>query len=234
MKTAGIIGGTSWHSTVDIYRGANAYVAQRLGGYNCAKMVLVNVNLQDIISAKGAENKAAVLVEGARQAQAGGADFIALCSNGLHEYRPFVQAAVELPVLHIADPTVDAIVAAGYSRVAMLGVQRTMEAPFYIDRLRERGLEVFIPDLPDREFMDKVLFGETIFGEVLPESSRRFYDITNELVRRGAQCAILGCTEIGMLMQQEHTDVPLFDTTKIHAENIGRLCIEGTESIRRD
>lgn len=225
MKTAGIIGGTSWYSTVHFYQYINTYVGEKLGALNCAKMVLVNVNLQEIKYAPSDDAKGQILVKAAKQIEVGGGDFVVICSNGLHEYADMVQSAISIPLIHIANGTADKIQEAGFNRVGLIGIARTMEKDFYTKRLVARGMEVFIPDAEERKYIDNVLFAETGLGIVKPESSARFYEISNKLVERGAQCVILGCTEIGMLMQQEHTNIPLFDTTQIHAETVGKLCI---------
>ena len=226
MKTAGIIGGVSWHSSMQMYEQINRHVAERLGGLNCAKLVMVNVNLNDIIQAPTPAEKGAVLHAAAIQAERAGASFLAIGSNGLHQYANIFLKDIGIPFVHIADATADAIAAAGYKKVGLVGVRETMEKSFYKGRLTCRGFDVLVPNEQTREYIDHVLFHETGVGVVNPESSRRFYQIAEELVSRGAECVILGCTEIGMLMQQEHTEIPLFDTTLIHAETIANLCME--------
>lgn len=225
MKTAGIIGGVSWHSSMQLYEYINQYAAETLGGLNCAKIILFNVNLNDIIQAKTFEEKGAILADAAKRIEAAGGDFLAICSNGLHQYADVFTADLKIPFIHIADATADAIIKKGYKSVGLLGVKSTMEADFYKSRLFKKGLSVIIPPEADRDFIEDVLFKETGVGIVKPESSLRFYQISEELVKEGAECIILGCTEIGMLMKQEDTDIPLFDTTKIHAETIAKLCL---------
>ena len=210
LKVGGIIGGVSWHSTKQLYEYINARVAEEKGGHNCAKLVLINVNLQDILDAADADAK--------------GADFIALGSNGLHQYAERVEKAIRIPFIHIADVTADAITAAGYQTVGLLGVKETMEQGFYKDRLIKRGLRVLIPEQPERDFIDTVLFEETGVGIVKEPSKQAFYRIAEKLAQNGAECIILGCTEIEMLMKQEETNMPLFDTTALYAEKIAQLC----------
>ena len=221
MKTIGMIGGLSWQ----MYEYINNYIAAALGEYNCAKMVLANVNLQDVFITRKDEQKQ-VLLEGARQIEAAGCDFYIICSNTMHKHAPFLQSHIKTPLLHIADATADAILAKGISCIGLMGTRITMEEDFYRGRLEAKGLEVVTPEEKDRAFIDKVLFEETGFGIVKEESSKEFYRIAEKLTASGAEGVILGCTEIGMLMQQEHTEIPLFDTTIIHGETAAKMAIE--------
>ena len=225
MKTIGMIGGLSWHSSLQMYEYINNYIAAALGEYNCAKMVLANVNLQDVFITRKDEQKQ-VLLEGARQIEAAGCDFYIICSNTMHKHAPFLQSHIKTPLLHIADATADAILAKGISCIGLMGTRITMEEDFYRGRLEEKGLKVLIPEEDDRAFIDKVLFEEPGFGIVKEESSKKFYRIAEKLTASGAEGVILGCTEIGMLMQQEHTEIPLFDTTIIHGETAAKMAIE--------
>lgn len=225
MKTIGMIGGLSWHSSLQMYEYINNYIAAALGQYNCAKMVLANVNLQDVFITRKDEQEQ-VLLEGARQIEAAGCDFYIICSNTMHKHAPFLQTHVKTPLLHIADATADAILTKGIKRIGLMGTRITMEEEFYRGRLESKGLEVIVPQEKDRAFIDKVLLEETGFGIVKEESSKEFYRIAEKLTASGAEGVILGCTEIGMLMQQEHTEIPLFDTTIIHGETAARMAIE--------
>ena len=225
MKTIGMIGGLSWHSSLQMYEYINNYIAAALGEYNCAKMVLANVNLQDVFITRKDEQKQ-VLLEGARQIEAAGCDFYIICSNTMHKHAPVLQSHIKTPLLHIADATADAILAKGISCIGLMGTRITMEEDFYRGRLEAKGLEVVTPEEKDRAFIDKVLFEETGFGIVKEESSKEFYRIAEKLTASGAEGVILGCTEIGMLMQQEHTEIPLFDTTIIHGETAAKMAIE--------
>ena len=225
MKTIGIIGGLSWHSSLQMYEYINRYVAEHLGEYNCAKLVLANVNLQDIFVTRLHEQEQ-VMLEGARQVEAAGCDFYMICSNTMHKHVPFLKEHVKTPILHIADATADEILARGKKKIGLMGTRITMESDFYRGRLEGKGLHVVIPSEEDRAFIDHVLMTETGVGIVKEESARRFYEIAQRLTEDGAEGVILGCTEIGMLMQQEHTDIPLFDTTIIHAETAARMAIE--------
>ncbi len=225
MKTIGMIGGLSWHSSLQMYEYINNYIAAALGEYNCAKMVLANVNLQDVFITRKDEQEQ-VLLEGARQIEAAGCDFYIICSNTMHKHAPFLQSHIKTPLLHIADATADAILAKGISCIGLMGTRITMEEDFYRGRLEAKGLKVVTPEEKDRAFIDKVLFEETGFGIVKEESSKEFYRIAEKLTASGAEGVILGCTEIGMLMQQEHTEIPLFDTTIIHGETAAKMAIE--------
>jgi len=225
MKTIGLIGGLSWHSSLQMYEYINRYIAEHLGDYNCAKMVLANVNLQDAFVTRCDEQEQ-VILEGAKQIDAAGCDFYIICSNTMHKHVPFLKQHVKTPLLHIADATAEEILSCGKKRIGLMGTRITMESDFYRGRLMEKGLDVLIPEPEDRQFIDDVLFHETGFGIVKEESARRFYEIAQSLVDAGAEGVILGCTEIGLLMQQEHTEIPLFDTTIIHAETAAKMAIE--------
>ena len=225
MKTIGIIGGLSWHSSLQMYEYINRYVAEHLGEYNCAKLVLVNVNLQEIFVTRLNEQEQ-VMLEGAKQLEAAGCDFYMICSNTMHKHVPFLAQHIKTPNLHIADATAQEILSRGVKKVALMGTRITMESDFYRGRLESKGLNVIIPEEEDRAFIDHVLMTETGVGIVKEESARRFYEIGQRLVAAGAEGVILGCTEIGMLMQQDHTDIPLFDTTIIHSETAARMAIE--------
>ena len=225
MKTIGMIGGLSWHSSLQMYEYINSYIANSLGEYNCARMVLANVNLQEVFITRKDEQEQ-VLLEGARQLEAAGCDFYIICSNTMHKYASFLQSHVKTPLLHIADATADAILKKGIGRIGLMGTRITMEEDFYRGRLEEKGLQVLIPSEEERALIDKVLYEETGFGIVKETSSAAFYKIAQGLVARGAEGVILGCTEIGLLMQQEHTEIPLFDTTIIHGETAAKMAIE--------
>lgn len=223
MKTVGLIGGTSWYSTMDFYKYINTYVERTMGGHNSAKMVIVNVNMEEVV---GNPRQVDILKQAAKQLEAGGAEYFSLCSNGLHEHVDEVASVVEIPVIHIADSVADAILAEGYHSTLLLGARDTMEADFYRSRLEAKGVKVFIPDEDERIFINDVIYNEATKGIIKPESSARFYQIAQKHVSRGAECAILGCTEIGMLMQQEHTDIPLFDSTIVQSRAIAKIIME--------
>lgn len=225
LKKAGLIGGVSWHSTVELYRLVNEYVAAELGGLNSAEMVIASVNLQDIIAADTPEAKAAVLANAARSLQRAGADFIALGSNGLHQFKDIFMQGVDIPFLHIADCVAQAVTEAGVSNVGLLGVRETMREDFYISHLAAQNIRTVIPNQNECDFINSVLFEETGKGVVNLSSAARFYAISEELYQKGAQGVILGCTEIRMLMQQSKTRIPLFDSTEIYAKAIAHRCM---------
>lgn len=221
LKVIGLIGGMSWESTVPYYRQVNETVRERLGGLHSAKIVLYSVDFHEIERLQHAGNWDAagkVLGEAARALESAGADFLVLCTNTMHKVAPAIESAVRIPLFHIADPTADEIKQAGFSAVGLLGTRFTMEQEFYTDRLRERhGLRVLTPKQEDREIVHRVIYEELCLGKILPESRLEYRRIISDLVAQGAEAVILGCTEISLLVGQQDSDVPLFDTTSIHA-----------------
>ena len=221
MKTIGLIGGMSWESTLGYYRQVNEAVKRRLGGLHSARLVLYSVDFHDIerLQQTGDWDAAGItLADAARALERAGADFIVLCTNTMHKVAPAIEAAVAIPLLHIADPTATAIKAAGVARVGLLGTRFTMEQAFYRDPLRDRGLDVLVPDEAARERVHRVIYDELCLGVVRDESRAAYRDIMRELVARGAEAIILGCTEISLLVGADDAAVPLFDTTALHAE----------------
>jgi aspartate racemase len=221
LKTIGLIGGMSWESTVPYYRQVNETVKARLGGLHSAKVVLYSVDFYEVEKLQHAGDWAAAgaLLAGAAQAlQAAGADFLVLCTNTMHKVAPAIEAAVTIPLLHIADPTAVAIKAAGFSTVGLLGTRFTMEQDFYKARLAEQhGLHVLIPPPNDRALVHRVIYEELCLGQIVPASRAAYRRVMADLVVQGAQAIILGCTEIALLVDQQDATVPLFDTTAIHA-----------------
>ena len=223
MKTIGLIGGMSWESTADYYRRLNELVKQRLGGLHSAKIVLHSVDFAEIesLQARGAwEEAGRQLAQVARSLEAGGADFLVLCTNTMHKVAPAIEGASALPLLHIADPTATAIRQAGFTRVGLLGTRFTMEQDFYRGRLVERhGLDVIVPDDDGRSLVHRVIYEELCLGVVREESRAGYRQVIARLVDQGAQAVILGCTEIAMLVSAADAPVPVFDTTAIHAQS---------------
>ena len=222
MKTIGLIGGMSWESTVPYYQDINRAIGARLGGLHSARIVLYSVEFQEIERLQHAgkwDEAGAILADAARAVRRAGADVIVLCTNTMHKVAPQIEAAVDVPLLHIVDATAASVKAAGVTRVGLLGTRFTMEQPFYRDRLADRhALEVLVPPEGERTRVHTVIYQELCVG-ILDDGSRRaFQDIVGGLVARGAQGVILGCTEIGLLLHPEHASVPLFDTGRIHAE----------------
>jgi aspartate racemase len=221
VKTIGLIGGMSWESTVPYYRQINETVKQHLGGLHSAKIILYSVDFHDVEQLQHAgdwDAAGALLAAAARALESAGADFLVLCTNTMHKVAPAIEAAVAIPLLHIADPTAAAIRQAGFSTIGLLGTRFTMEQDFYRERLRERhGLAVLVPAPDDRDIVHRIIYDELCLGEVVTQSRDEFRRIMAGLVAQGAQAIILGCTEIALLVGQQDASVPLFDTAGIHA-----------------
>jgi aspartate racemase len=220
MQTIGLLGGMSWESTVPYYRIINETVRARLGGLHSARIVLHSVDFHDIERLQDAGNwtrAGEILAHAARSVEAGGADFIVLCTNTMHKVATAITGAVGIPLLHIADPTAAAISHAGLSSVGLLGTRFTMEQDFYRDRLALHGIETIVPCDDDRECVHRVIYEELCRGIVRDDSRARYRSIIGRLVARGAQGVVLGCTEIAMLVGEDDADVAVFDTTLIHA-----------------
>ncbi|WP_462379741.1 aspartate/glutamate racemase family protein [Pseudomonas sp. Marseille-QA0892] len=221
MKTIGLIGGMSWESTVPYYRTINQVIKEQLGGLHSARVVLYSVDFHEIeaLQRNGDwDGAGAILATAARSLEAAGATFIVLCTNTMHKVASAIESAVSLPLLHIADPTAEAIKAAGHRTVGLLGTRFTMEQAFYRERLeREHGLQVLTPEADDRAIVHRIIYEELCLGEVNPESRLEYQRILSGLKARGADVVILGCTEISLLVGPEDTDVPLVDTTAVHA-----------------
>jgi len=221
-RTIGLIGGMSWESSALYYRILNEAVKARLGGLHSAEVVLRSVDFADIarLQTEGRWAEAgARLAAAGRQVEAAGADVLLLCTNTMHEVFATVAAAVAIPLLHIADATGERIVAAGLRRVGLLGTRFTMERPFYAERLGERfGLAILVPDEADRQTVHDIIYRELVLGEIRPASRAAYRAVIERLVARGAEGVVLGCTEITLLVGPEDAAVPLFDTTRIHAE----------------
>ncbi len=221
MKTLGLIGGMSWESTLPYYRIVNERVRERLGGLHSAKLVLHSVDFAQIEALQQRDDweaAGAILVDAARGLRAAGAEAIVLCTNTMHLVAPMIEAAVDRPLLHIADATAARIRDAGLERVALLGTRFTMERDFYRARVEAAGLSVLIPDAPQRQAVHRVIYEELCLGRILDASRDDYRAIITDLIDRGAQGVILGCTEIGLLVGAGDADVPLFDTARIHAE----------------
>jgi aspartate racemase len=221
MKTIGLIGGMSWESSIEYYRIINETVKERLGGTHSARSVMYSVDFAEIeaLQHKGHWDEATqAMIAAARHVEAGGADFVVICTNTMHKMAPDVEKAIGISLLHIADATAKAIKARGMNTVGLLGTRFTMEEAFYRGRLVDRhGLEVLIPEPEDREVVHCVIYEELVLGAIRPESRKAYKAIIDKLVTAGAQGIILGCTEIGLLVKEGDSTVPLFDTTLIHA-----------------
>lgn len=221
MKTIGLIGGMSWESTIPYYRQINETIRERLGGLHSARVILYSVDFHEIERLQRAgdwDSAGAILAEAARSLEAAGAAFLVLCTNTMHKVASHIEAAVNIPLLHIADPTAAEIKRAGVSTVGLLGTRFTMEQAFYRDRLSEHhGLRVVVPEKEDREVVHRIIYEELCLGIIKTESRSEYRRVMKGLATQGAQAIILGCTEISLLVDQQDSDVPLFDTTAIHA-----------------
>jgi aspartate racemase len=220
MKTIGLIGGMSWESSAQYYAIINRAVRDRLGGSHSARILMHSLDFGEIekLQHDGDWSSLTVqMVDVAKRVQAGGADVVLICSNTMHLMADAMAAEIDIPLLHVVDPTSTAIVEAGLKRVGLLGTAFTMERPFYRDRLAAAGLEVLIPSDPDRREVHRVIYDELVAGKFEPSSRQIYREVIARLVERGAQAIVLGCTEIMLLVDQSDSAVPLFDTTTLHA-----------------
>ena len=223
MKTIGLIGGMSWESSIEYYRIINEMTKAKLGGLHSAKSLMVSVDFAEIevLQHEGRwEEASALMVETARSLERGGADFVVLCTNTMHKSAGEIQAGISIPFLHIADATAQVVKKSGIQKIGLLGTRFTMEEDFYKGRLAQNfGLDVIIPDAHEREIVHRVIYDELVLGKIEIRSKEKYLEIIGQMVSAGAEGIILGCTEIGLLVHQEDSQVPLFDTTRIHAES---------------
>ncbi|MGG4046244.1 aspartate/glutamate racemase family protein [Paenibacillus favisporus] len=220
MKVIGLIGGMSWESSALYYRMINEEVRSRLGGLHSAKCLLYSVDFEEIerYQAEGAWEKAGeVLGQTARALEKGGADFIVICTNTMHKVVDDIQSKINIPILHIADATAAQIKESQVQTVGLLGTKYTMEQDFYKSRLELNGIQVIVPVRDDREAVNKIIYEELCLGKIHQESRDYYKKVIQGLIESGAEGIILGCTEIGLLVKPEDAEVPLFDTTYIHA-----------------
>jgi len=221
MHTIGLIGGMSWESSAEYYRIINQRGRDQLGPLRSAQLLMYSVDFGPVEQAQHAgrwDDAALILEDAARRLQAGGAECVVLCTNTMHLVAPRIEAAVSIPFLHIADAAGAAAVAAGTLTVGLLGTAFTMEQDFLTSRLAAHGLNVLVPDANERQAVHRIIYEELCVG-VISEASRQVYQrVIASLAARGAQAIILGCTEIGLLLKPEHTDLPLLDTTGLHAQ----------------
>ena len=228
MKTIGLLGGMSWESTELYYRCINETVKARRGGLHSARIAMVSVDFHEIEALQHAgqwHEAGQLLAQAAAQVEAAGADFLLICTNTMHKVAPQIEAAIGIPLLHLADATAERIKQAGISRVGLLGTNFTMEQDFYRGRLQQHGLEVIVPEVADRAEVHRIIYQELCLGEVREESRQVYLDVIERLRDAGAEAVIEGCTEIVMLVTQQHTTMPLFDTTSIHAEEAVNLAL---------
>ena len=229
LKTIGLIGGMSWESTVTYYKIINETVKERLGGLHSAKCILYSVDFQEIeeCQANGNwEKSGEILGEAANNLEKAGADFIVICTNTMHKVVDQIKEKISIPILHIAEMTAEKILEKGLKNIALLGTKYTMEQDFYKSKLIEKGINVIIPDKNDIEIINEVIYDELCLGTINSDSKKKFLEIVDKLRSKGAEGIILGCTEIGLLIKNEDTDVPLFDTAIIHAEQAAMYSIK--------
>ncbi|WP_335871731.1 aspartate/glutamate racemase family protein [Bacillus sp. 2205SS5-2] len=221
MKTIGLIGGMSWESATEYYKVINQEVKRRLGGLHSAKCILFSVDFAEIeqLQSRGDwEQAGIVLAKVALRLEKAGADFIVLCTNTMHKVIHLIEEAISIPIVHIADATSKTITHSKIKTVGLLGTQYTMEQDFYTARINSNGIKVIIPNQAERELINQVIYHELCLGKIQLTSKRFFQQVIHRLMENGAEGIILGCTEIGLLIQQEDTGISLFDTTQIHAE----------------
>jgi aspartate racemase len=221
VRRIGLLGGMSWESSAEYYRLLNELVRERLGGLASAECLLYSVNFAEIeaMQVEGRwEDAGRRLAEAARCLEAGGADLVLLCTNTMHKVADVVAAAVSVPLLHLGDATADAVRRSGLTTVGLLGTAFTMEQSFYRERLESHGLTVLVPDAEDRGLVHRVIYEELCLGVVRPESRAAYVEVVDRLGAAGAEGVVLGCTEIELLVGQDHVDLPVFPTTRLHVE----------------
>lgn len=229
LKTIGLIGGMSWESTVTYYKIINETVKEKLGRLHSAKCILYSVDFQEIeeCQANGNwEKSGEILGEAAYNLEKAGADFIVICTNTMHKVVNQIKEKISVPILHIAEMTAEKILEKRLKNIALLGTKYTMEQDFYKSKLIEKGINVIIPDKNDIETINEVIYDELCLGTINFNSKKKFLEIVDKLRSKGAEGIILGCTEIGLLIKNEDTDVPLFDTAIIHAEQAAMYSIK--------
>lgn len=221
MKTIGLIGGLSWESTTDYYRYINTLVKEKMGGLHSAKCLLYSFDFEEIVALQKAghwEKATELMINAAKTLEAGGADVVLICTNTMHKMAKEVQASLSIPLLHIAEVTGNKAKEAGLKKVGLLGTMFTMEHAFYKETLLDQGIETIVPEKEDRESVHHIIFDELCKGIILPESKKTYIRIIEKLIDQGAEGVILGCTEIPLLIKQEDSSIPLFDTTFLHAK----------------
>lgn len=222
MKTIGLIGGMSWESTAHYYTELNLGIKKALGGLHSARILLYSVDFSPVekLQNKGDwESLGNIMADAARRLEKGGADFLLICTNTMHKLADTVEHAVNIPLLHIADATARVLVHDKIKKTGLLGTAYTMEQSFYKDRLSKKfDLDIIVPDEKDRKSVHRIIYKELCLGKITAQSQKAYIDIANRLARKGARAIILGCTEIGMLLKQEDIDIPLYDTTELHAK----------------
>ncbi|PEC79817.1 aspartate racemase [Bacillus cereus] len=229
MKTIGLIGGMSWESTSEYYRIINEEIKERLGGLHSAKCLINSVDFEEIERCQSSgdwDGAGEILGNAAYSLQKGGADFIIICTNTMHKVVGKIKAKIDIPVLHIADATAKEIKRKDIQKVGLLGTKYTMEQDFYKSRIEEHDIKVIVPSEKNRKEINKVIYTELCLGKIVSQSREYYKRVIEELVQKGAQGIILGCTEIGLLIKQENVSVPIFDTTYIHAIEAVKVALD--------
>ena len=228
LKTIGIIGGMSWESTVPYYQIINRTIKAELGGFHSAKILLYSVDFAEIEHYQSTDQwdkSADVLADVALRLQNAGADFIVIATNTMHKVVPQIQQRIRIPILHIAEVTAATLLANKISKVGLLGTKYTLTQDFYKSKIIEAGIEVLVPNETDIEIVNDVIYNELCCGQISPVAKKKFLAIIDRFAANGAQGVILGCTEIGMLIKQEDTHLPVFDTTYLHARKAALMSV---------
>ncbi|MCZ2721424.1 aspartate/glutamate racemase family protein [Marinomonas sp. 15G1-11] len=230
MKTIGLIGGMSWESTASYYRLMNQGVRSRLGGLHSARICLYSVDFAEIEVLQRThkwQEAAAILMDAAGRLESAGADYLLICTNTMHKVFAEVQASITIPVVHIVDATAKQLKQDGITKVGLLGTRFTMEDAFYKDRMQQdHGIDVLVPDQTQRDLIHEIIYQELCLGEIKDTSREQYLNVIQSLYAQGAEAIILGCTEIALLVQPQHTTIPLYDTTAIHANDAVDMALE--------
>jgi len=229
MQTIGLIGGMSWHSTATYYRIINQVVADRLGGHASARITMQSLDFAEVRQCQMAGDWAGagdLLGRAAQACVAGGADVVAICTNLMHKVAPAVEAAVDVPLLHIADAVAGVAVDQGWSRLGVLGARWVMEESFYADRLAQHGIDAMVPSAADRDLVDRVIFDELTQGRIVESSRAAYVEVIDRLAERGAQAVVLACTEIELLVSDEDSPLPLICSADAHARALAELALD--------
>ena len=229
MKTIGLIGGMSWESTIPYYRIINEEIKEKLGGLHSAKIVLYSVEFDEIEKCQSSgewEKSGEILGNAARGIENAGADFVLICTNTMHKVAPQIASMINVPIIHIADATADELEKRNIKTVGLLGTKYTMTQDFYKQRLIDRGINVIIPDDEGIDTVNSIIYDELCVGKIEDSSREKYKKIIEDLTGKGAEGVILGCTEIGLLIGQSDVNIPVFDTTVIHAKRAAELAME--------
>ncbi|MEX0135521.1 aspartate racemase [Bacillus cereus] len=238
MKTIGLLGGMSWESSIIYYKLINELIKEKLGDHNSAQSLMYSVNFQEIktLQHEGEWEKATqIMIEASKKIECGGADFLIICTNTMHKMANEVELALSIPLLHIADATAIKIMEKGIKKVGLLATEFTMEEDFYKGRLKNKyGLNVLVPNEEDRKIVHNIIYQELCLGKIFSQSKEKYIKIIDNLIKDGAEAIILGCTEITLLVSQEDCKVPVFDTTRIHAQCAVEYALnkENVESVK--